>query len=457
MAVAMMSSPAFAAQITVQPPATASSSAIPPLAESTISVVANASLSQMCSQLGARIPKTLAENPSGHDCLQYGIYFRHDPADQVRCSGTENKIHVEATLYYQGGWRCGGPFGIGQVSCGFGSDPQKRAIVSFDSVLTWDPAWHLDGKPVIGARAVDACNATFINHDFSGFIQGKANDAIGKFSGQLPAYLSSATNFVQQATQAWVDLQKPIKLNQNPPVWLLVHPRNFAASNISINGDAISLGAQLQANPEVVVSATTPPSDNAPLPPLTTAPASNAFRVALNGWVTWAATNKVMADFISKEHPSYKRTFLGFPLATVTLEKVTVFGAGNDVYLAAGVDGSVRGTIYLHGVPQFNPTTQEIEIKNVDYTANTSKALEAADWFLHSALKSDLQSRAHYKIDHSLEDAQTQLQKALNQSVGAHVTLSGRVAPISGIAVSAQTDGLLARAVLNGTVNAAIH
>ena len=50
--------------------------------------------------------------------------------------------------------------------------------------------------------------------------------------------------------------------------------------------------------------------------------------------------------------------------------------------IALDILGSINGTIYLSGIPNYNPITKEIYFDQMDYVLNTKGILtKSANWF----------------------------------------------------------------------------
>jgi Domain of unknown function (DUF4403) len=434
-------------QISVPTPPPLQSTPIAAPPQSSIAVTIGANLTQVCNQVSGLIPFNKIENPS-HQCFQYGIYFN----PPLRCSGSGNNLHVEGTVSFRAGQRCG-IGSIGHISCGFDSDPIKHAIISVDSTVAWDPSWHVDAAPKIDVQ-VDKCDLSALNINATNFVKGKIQGPINQLSGRLPGLIAGATNFQPQAAAAWADLQKPVKVSANPPVWLVINPQYFGMSNIGISGNAVDLALQLQSSPELVVGSD-PPNGNVSLPPLRTVPVSNSFHIPVTATASWDAASEVLnSALVGKE---YEKKILFIPLADVKVQRVTVSGSQNYVAVGVTVAGSVNGTIFLTGQPRYDEKTASFVVDNLDYTLETKSAFKIADWILHSALRDELAAHAHFPVDQGLSAAQAQLKTALNRDLGPHITLVGTVQPISGVQLLVEQQGLMARAVVDGTANMTLH
>ena len=240
-----------------------------PLAQaqtSSISVSFTVNLPQICQQLSGLVPNTISENP-GRQCLQWGVY-KGPPAT---CTGNGNTLQVQAEISYRAGQRCG-VLGVGQASCGFDSDPIKHARIQLSSPITWNSNYSVNAQPTASFNLVDPCNVTIANIDMRSFIQSKAQRVINNLNNSLPGIVARSTNFQPKAAQLWSELLKPVKILQNPSLWLSIHPRALTASAPKIVDNNVVLTMALQADPQIIESQTSPAPDVQPLPPLRVGP-----------------------------------------------------------------------------------------------------------------------------------------------------------------------------------------
>ena len=73
--------------------------------------------------------------------------------------------------------------------------------------------------------------------------------------------------------------------------------------------------------------------------------------------------------------------------------------------IALDMLGSITGTVYLTGVPQFNETTKEIYFDQLDYVLDTkSKLLKTANWLAQGMVLRKIQESCRYSIQANLEE-----------------------------------------------------
>jgi hypothetical protein len=68
--------------------------------------------------------------------------------------------------------------------------------------------------------------------------------------------------------------------------------------------------------------------------------------------------------------------------------------------------GSIDGTIYLSGIPNYNAITKEIFFDQMDYVLNTKGLLtKTANWLLQGVILKKIEENCRYSIKTNLDEA----------------------------------------------------
>ena len=77
--------------------------------------------------------------------------------------------------------------------------------------------------------------------------------------------------------------------------------------------------------------------------------------------------------------------------------------------------GSINGTIYLAGIPNYNAVTKEIYFDQMDYVLDTKGLLtRTANWLLQGVILKKIQENCRYSIKDNLEEGKKSLLPYLN-------------------------------------------
>ena len=91
--------------------------------------------------------------------------------------------------------------------------------------------------------------------------------------------------------------------------------------------------------------------------------------------------------------------------------------------------GSISGTIYLSGIPNYNPITKEIYFDQMEYVLNTKSVLmKSANWLLHGTILKSIQENCRYSIKGNLEEGKQNIKPYLtNYSPMKGVFINGTI------------------------------
>jgi hypothetical protein len=428
--------------LNIPAPPSGTDTALPTLPPSHVAVEASYPEPTLCSVLNNAVPHTISENPSGHDCIQWGVY-KNGP---VTCGGSGNDVSTTLNILFRLGQRCG-VFGIGQASCGFDSDPAKRAAISVSAPVTWN-GWHLEANPSINLNIQDACKITFANIDVTGMLTSKAQSAINAVSGQVSSQVKAHTDITNLASNAWKTAGNPVKLRDD--VWLNLDPQDIGVTPPSVAGGEISMSAALIANPIVYFSSTAPkpvPEKPFPTAPSSIAP-SNQFNVIVDGVASWAEISSQLNNAM------IGKTYKWGPFSAKPTG-ARAYGGNGVAIIAVDFKGSITGTAYLQAKPVFNQAANTIQLKNVDFTLATKNVLATAGgWLLSVGIPAYLEAQT-YSLNAPLNKLGATLTPLLNQKLSDNLILTGTVAdnpPVQVLGLFVQSYGVVVRAAASGTL-----
>ncbi len=99
----------------------------------------------------------------------------------------------------------------------------------------------------------------------------------------------------------------------------------------------------------------------------------------------------------------------------ITVQKVDVWHKDGKMIIALDMIGSINGTIYLSGFPNYNAVTKEIYFDQMDYVLNTKGVLtKTANWLLSGMILRKIQESCRYSIKGNLEDGKKNMQPYLS-------------------------------------------
>ncbi len=249
----------------------------------------------------------------------------------------------------------------------------------------------------------------------------------------------------QLAGKALKALLGPIKLQND--LTLLLNPKAALVSPFTEHDGTLSVVLGLVARPKIIAG-NVPATPNRSFPDisLTQEPLENGFHIAI--------TSELGFDYLSRELTA-RLAGTSYPVhgETAIIERVMLSASGEALIMAVNIKGSIRGTLYVVGIPAYDDATRTMWVKNIDYTVETKAVLgRVADWLLHAKLRDSLAAHARWYIGDKLDAEKDILSQALNRSLNQQVSMSGKLSSLRPAAVNVTATSIKAIVIADGTV-----
>jgi hypothetical protein len=166
---------------------------------------------------------------------------------------------------------------------------------------------------------------------------------------------------------------------------------------------------------------------------------------------TYADASKIMTkNFFGQEFGSGSKM--------IRVQNVALWHKDGKMIIALDVLGSVNGTIYLNGFPQYNDATKEIYFEQLDYVIDTKSTLiKTANWLAQGYVLRKIQESCRYSIVPNLEEGKTSMQKYLkNYSPMPGVFVNGSLKDIQFQKIQLTNKAIIAFIKVNGDVSIAV-
>ena len=156
------------------------------------------------------------------------------------------------------------------------------------------------------------------------------------------------------------------------------------------------------------------------------------------------------------------RNFAGQEFGTgskkVTVKNVEIWHKDGKMVIALDILGSVNGTLYLNGFPQYSPQTKEIYFDKLDYVLDTkSKLQRTASWLAQGLILRKMQESCRYSIQPNLEEGKKSMASYLkNYSPMPGVFVNGKMEDIQFDKIQLTNQAIIAFIKINGTVNVSV-
>ncbi|NNT71378.1 DUF4403 family protein [Flavobacterium sp. IMCC34852] len=115
-----------------------------------------------------------------------------------------------------------------------------------------------------------------------------------------------------------------------------------------------------------------------------------------------SASQIITANFKGKEFASGSRKII--------VENVALWQKDGKIIIQLDMSGSINGSIYLSGIPNYNAITKEIYFDQMDYVLNSKGLLtKTANWLLQGVILRKIQENCRYSIKENLDEGKKSL------------------------------------------------
>ncbi len=245
---------------------------------------------------------------------------------------------------------------------------------------------------------------------------------------KLDESLKSNLSLKPFVEKAWNELQEPIAISNDPPLWLVIKPLNpFMTPFVSKTGK-FSSSVGISAYVESVVG-TKPASPFTKLPNLKFISTGNdKFSISLTNDISYAtATELAKKTLLNKEFEFSNGKH------KITISDIEIYPSKDKLTVKASMIGSLNGTVYLKGRPKYDSTTKAIRLIDTEFDLDSkNKLLKTAGWLLHGALERKLEPYLSYPIGDKLKESEELIKKSLtNNRLDKNILMNGQLVKLA--------------------------
>ena len=229
-----------------------------------------------------------------------------------------------------------------------------------------------------------------------------------KIAKKIDDAIEKTCNFKPHVLKVIENLSVPFKTSERYETWFKMVPIELYVTDAVLSKSKINLSMGLKCTMQTMVGQQPKNGFDASklvLKPVSDIPENtSASVVAVSTYES--ASNIVTKNFQGQEFGSGSRK--------ITVQKVALWHKDGKIVIALDVLGSINGTIYLAGIPNYNSITKEIYFDQLEYVLNTkSLLLKSANWLMQGAILSKIQESCRYSIKGNLEEGKQSLKPYL--------------------------------------------
>lgn len=282
------------------------------------------------------------------------------------------------------------------------------------------------------------------------------NPAISIFKSKIEKKIDEAIeksmDFKPNVMSALEKICTPFQMSDTYESWLRIVPVEIYSTNAKLKNDSFLLDMGMKCNMETIIGKQPESKFNSSkitLKPVTKIP--NQISANIAAISSYVDASKIMTkNFAGQEFGSGSKK--------VTVKNVSIWHKDGKMVIALDVLGSINGTLYLNGFPQYNPQTKEIFFDKLDYVLDTkSKVMRTASWLGQGYILRKMEESCRYSIQPNLEEGKKNMASYLkNYSPMPGVFVNGKMEDIQFDKIQLTNQAIIAFIKINGTVNVSV-
>jgi Domain of unknown function (DUF4403) len=273
-----------------------------------------------------------------------------------------------------------------------------------------------------------------------------------KIEKKIDAAIEKSMDFKPNVLAALEKICTPFQMSEAYESWLRIVPVEIYSTNAKLKNDTFLMEMGMKCTMETLIGKQPESKFDATkitLKPVTKIP--NQITANIAAVSTFAEASKIMTkNFAGQEFGSGSKK--------VKVQKVDIWHKNDKMVIALDVLGSVNGTIYLTGFPQYNEQTKELYFDKLDYALDTkSKLMRTANWLAQGLVLRKIQESCRYSIVPNLEEGKQNMMGYLkNYSPMPGVFINGKMEDIQFQKIQLTNKAIIAFIKVNGTVNVSV-
>lgn len=279
------------------------------------------------------------------------------------------------------------------------------------------------------------------------------NPAIQLFKSKIEKSIDEAIaksmDFKPNVLDALEKICTPFQMSEAYDTWLRINPSELYTTEAKLQQDKILFDMGLKCTIETLVGQK--PAANFDRSKIILKPVAKmpdhitANIVAVS---TYSDASKIMTKNFSGQE-------FGSGSKKVKVQSVDIWQKEGKMIIALDMIGSLSGTVYLSGIPQYNDKTKEIYFDKLDYVLDTKGRLtRTANWLLQGYVLKKMQETCRYSIQPNLDEGKANMLKYMkNYSPMPGVFINGTVGDIQFQKIQLTNKAIVAFVKITGDVN----
>lgn len=229
-----------------------------------------------------------------------------------------------------------------------------------------------------------------------------------KIAKKIDDAINKSTDFKPQVLSVLEKISTPFQTSEQYETWFKLIPSELYVTDAVLSKSKITMDMGLKCSMQTIVGQqplNTFKKEAIVLKSVGKIP--NKIEATVAAVSTYESASRILTkNFQGQTFASGSRK--------ITVQKVDLWHKDGKMIIALDMIGSINGTIYLSGFPNYNAVTKEIYFDQMDYVLNTKGLLtKTANWLLSGMILKKIQESCRYSIKGNLDDGKKNMQPYL--------------------------------------------
>lgn len=273
-----------------------------------------------------------------------------------------------------------------------------------------------------------------------------------KIEKKIDESIEKSMDFKPNVLEALEKICTPFEMSEAYSSWLRITPVEVYTTNARLKNDTFVLEMGMKCNMETLIG-TQPTSkydkNKIVLKPVTQIPQQINTNIAAVS--TYLEASRIMTK-------NFNGQVFGSGNKKVSVQNVSIWHKNDKMVIALDLLGSINGTIYLSGFPQYNEKTKEIYFDKLDYVLDTKdKLIRTANWLAQGIVLRKIEASCRYSIQPNLDEGKKSMMTYLNNySPMPGVFVNGKMEDIQFQKIQLTNQAIIAFINVKGSVKVTI-
>lgn len=329
--------------------------------------------------------------------------------------------------------------------------------LKFKTLFALDPFWNFAPKTnAVEHQWIKEPDLKFLGLDIPlTFIADKiVKGQLNKLASLIDDLARKNLDVRKYVLGAWEELHKPIAVSTDPEVWVRIAPRDLFLTPVDGRGGIIRTAIGMKATVETFLG----PKPQYQLSGLPNKREEKNYEGKFNLLINAEVPFDKATELARKRLVGQVYEF-NDGKKKIKIENVDLYGSEMRLVVKVDISGSLKGTIYLSGLPNLDIANKVISVKSLDFDIDTrNKLLKSADWLSHQLFVKKIQPYFSYSFEKDLIESKKEIQKFLTHNKVHHdLEINGEIQDVLPKDVYLTEQSLKAVMLFTGVINADIQ